>query len=396
MAAKEDERGAVMGKLVRDKIPEIIKNDGTSDELLKADGGVTSLSAITSDITQAAETAAGAVQSIAQLNTTLTESYATKDYANQQASDKASTAASALKTELLGDSDKDSAGVNTFAGVYKQIETITGTGGSGGSLTELATNLSTLSNHVKGIYGKDLPTGTGTITYEATITGLKDSQANMVTTGSTALTSNTIILGNGSKTVKTSAFTISAASSDTTDDNKTLITKKLVDSAIKDAKDALIGTGSSDTTDTIKKAQTTADGAVASINTITNGSTINTFGGVESALAEKISGSATDGQIVIGAGNKSIETSGKTITTSVTNTDDTIPTSGAVYDAIDAASATITGNYSTKGNANAGTVVTRSANGQINSEKFAITSGENIKATYQYNSATDCIELVWS
>lgn len=28
MAAKDDERGAVMGKLVRDKIPEIIKNDG--------------------------------------------------------------------------------------------------------------------------------------------------------------------------------------------------------------------------------------------------------------------------------------------------------------------------------------------------------------------------------
>lgn len=28
MAAKEDERGAVVGKLVRDKIPEIIKNDG--------------------------------------------------------------------------------------------------------------------------------------------------------------------------------------------------------------------------------------------------------------------------------------------------------------------------------------------------------------------------------
>lgn len=28
MAAKKDERGAVMGKLVRDKIPEIIKNDG--------------------------------------------------------------------------------------------------------------------------------------------------------------------------------------------------------------------------------------------------------------------------------------------------------------------------------------------------------------------------------
>ena len=28
MAAKEDERGVVMGKLVRDKIPEIIKNDG--------------------------------------------------------------------------------------------------------------------------------------------------------------------------------------------------------------------------------------------------------------------------------------------------------------------------------------------------------------------------------
>ena len=28
MAAKENESGAVMGKLVRDKIPEIIKNDG--------------------------------------------------------------------------------------------------------------------------------------------------------------------------------------------------------------------------------------------------------------------------------------------------------------------------------------------------------------------------------
>ena len=28
MAAKENERGAVIGKLVRDKIPEIIKNDG--------------------------------------------------------------------------------------------------------------------------------------------------------------------------------------------------------------------------------------------------------------------------------------------------------------------------------------------------------------------------------
>ena len=28
MAAKEDERGVVMGKLVRDKIPVIIKNDG--------------------------------------------------------------------------------------------------------------------------------------------------------------------------------------------------------------------------------------------------------------------------------------------------------------------------------------------------------------------------------
>ena len=28
MATKENERGAVMGKLVRDRIPEIIKNDG--------------------------------------------------------------------------------------------------------------------------------------------------------------------------------------------------------------------------------------------------------------------------------------------------------------------------------------------------------------------------------
>lgn len=28
MAAEESERGAVMGKLVRDRIPEIIKNDG--------------------------------------------------------------------------------------------------------------------------------------------------------------------------------------------------------------------------------------------------------------------------------------------------------------------------------------------------------------------------------
>lgn len=40
MATKEDERGAVMGKLVRDKIPEIIKNDGKTPiiEILSDEG----------------------------------------------------------------------------------------------------------------------------------------------------------------------------------------------------------------------------------------------------------------------------------------------------------------------------------------------------------------------
>jgi hypothetical protein len=33
---------------------------------------------------------------------------------------------------------------------------------------------------------------------------------------------------------------------------------------------------------------------------------------------------------------------------------------------------------------------------QMNSEKFAITSGSTVKATYQYNSTDDCVELVWA
>ena len=47
------------------------------------------------------------------------------------------------------------------------------------------------------------------------------------------------------------------------------------------------------------------------------------------------------------------------------------------------------------GNEAENTIVSRAATGQINSEKLAITSSGTVKATWKYNSSTDCIELVW-
>lgn len=57
---------------------------------------------------------------------------------------------------------------------------------------------------------------------------------------------------------------------------------------------------------------------------------------------------------------------------------------------------TVTLDSSSAGNRAANKVVLASAAGQINSTKYAITSGATVKATWQYNSTTDCIELVWS
>jgi hypothetical protein len=52
---------------------------------------------------------------------------------------------------------------------------------------------------------------------------------------------------------------------------------------------------------------------------------------------------------------------------------------------------------SASGNRVAERVVIASAEGQIDSEKYAITNDSGtVKATWQYNSSTDCVELVWA
>ena len=61
-----------------------------------------------------------------------------------------------------------------------------------------------------------------------------------------------------------------------------------------------------------------------------------------------------------------------------------------------AATFTVTLDSSAGGNRAANKVVLAAAAGQINSEKYAITSGTTVKATYQYNSTDDCVELVWA
>ena len=61
-----------------------------------------------------------------------------------------------------------------------------------------------------------------------------------------------------------------------------------------------------------------------------------------------------------------------------------------------AATFTVTLDSSVAGNRGANKVVLAAAAGQINSEKYAITSGATVKATYQYNSTDDCVELVWA
>jgi hypothetical protein len=54
-------------------------------------------------------------------------------------------------------------------------------------------------------------------------------------------------------------------------------------------------------------------------------------------------------------------------------------------------------NSSAAGNRAAETVVIAAAEGQINSMKYAITNdGNAVKATWQYNSSTDCVELAWA
>ena len=57
---------------------------------------------------------------------------------------------------------------------------------------------------------------------------------------------------------------------------------------------------------------------------------------------------------------------------------------------------TVTLDSSAAGNRAANKVVLAAAAGRIDSEKFAITSGATVKATYQYNSTDDCVELVWA
>lgn len=49
-----------------------------------------------------------------------------------------------------------------------------------------------------------------------------------------------------------------------------------------------------------------------------------------------------------------------------------------------------------EGNRTANQIVIAKAAGTINSEKYSITSGTTTKATWQYNSSTECIELVWA
>lgn len=51
---------------------------------------------------------------------------------------------------------------------------------------------------------------------------------------------------------------------------------------------------------------------------------------------------------------------------------------------------------STAGNAAANTVVARNANGSIQTEKLAVSSGTTTKATIQYNTTDDCIDFIFN
>lgn len=51
---------------------------------------------------------------------------------------------------------------------------------------------------------------------------------------------------------------------------------------------------------------------------------------------------------------------------------------------------------SSNGNAAANTVVVRNANGTIQTEKVAVSSGTTTKATMQYNATEDCIDFIFS
>ena len=52
--------------------------------------------------------------------------------------------------------------------------------------------------------------------------------------------------------------------------------------------------------------------------------------------------------------------------------------------------------HSTAGNRNADTIVQAAANGQINSEKYAITSGTTVKATMQYDTTAKAVKFVFA
>ena len=79
---------------------------------------------------------------------------------------------------------------------------------------------------------------------------------------------------------------------------------------------------------------------------------------------------------------------------STTGTNDYVLLAGGGTKAI--SDFTVTLDSSAAGNRAANKVVLAAAAGQINSEKYAITSGATVKATYQYNSTDDCVELVWA
>ena len=96
-----------------------------------------------------------------------------------------------------------------------------------------------------------------------------------------------------------------------------------------------------------------------------------------------------DGDIYINEGNTKL--TGNTGTVTSISTSGTGLSGGTIT-----GTGTITLNSSAEGNRTANQVVIAKANGQINSEKLAITSGATVKATMQYNSTEDCIDFIFA
>lgn len=199
---------------------------------------------------------------------------------------------------------------------------------------------------------------------------------------------------------------------------------ELNDYATKDyvdgVKEELIG--DEETDETIKYAINLAGEAKTAAGNITNGATNTTLKGIEDVLANKLEGTTVENKILIGGTDtKSVASSGITIQSSgdLANSNTQMATTNVVSTAIgavlgtntDASSAntvhgvknalsehieSINNQISSAGDAEKDSIVSRAEDGQINSEKFAITNGTSVVATYQYNSSTDCIELVWA